>query len=594
MYFDALTTAALADQFRAFVGARVQRVVQVDEWTIGLELYRPGLTTEDGERVPGQRIQVVASAHPQRSRVHLTRVKPRRGIDAPTPILLLLRKYVRGARLVGVEQPEFERILRLELLPPGELAEQHDHVSLVVEAMGRHANVILVDGTERVMDAIKRVTSRMSRVRPITPRRPYTLPPAQEKLDPPDLNELRLGALFKDAKEGQPAWRALVRGVRAVSPLLAREVLYRATGRADTPIGELRNAPLSPLLDAFHTLWMTLWERDWQPCVALEGGKVVAFAPYPLTLYETTEAADTISDAVDRYDQATTRFADDDDGPQDGSAADAYASARARTQALLEQAQKRVSKRRRSLERQIVSEKDIERLRQSGEMILAYSYSVRPGDRQLEAQVDLNGPPMVIALDPEFTAVENAQAYFARYEKAKSAAGEIPRLIARADLEAGYLGQLASDLRLAANRPEIDEVQTALQEAGYLPQQRGPRPQRGEPLRVQTDEGMLILVGRSARQNHELTFRRAAPEDLWLHAVDAPGSHVIIRSGGQPVPDAVLRRAAELAAYYSALRGESAVLVAYTPRRYVRPIRGARPGMVTYTHEQTLRVRPAR
>ena len=596
MYYDALTTAAIADQFRALVGARVQRVVQVDEWTIGLELYCPAAVDGSGKRVAGRRLNVVASAHAQSARVHLTEVKPRRGLDTPTPLLLLLRKYVRGGRLVDVQQPQFERILRLDVQPPGDMVEKTAQVSLIIEAMGRHSNVILVDDAERVMDAIKRVNPRMSRVRPITPKRPYTLPPPQSKLDPPDLNELRLRELLASAPEGQPVWRALVRGVRAISPLLAREVVHRGTGESALTVGELRDGvpgrPLSPLLDAFHQVWTLLWEHDWQPCVALEGGAVVAFAPYPLTLYEVTEPVDTISQAVDRFDAAQAWLPNRSGRPQ--AAHDAYAPARASTASLLGQAQQRVSKRRRSLERQLVAPEDMERLRQSGEMVLAYAYSIRPGDDRLEAQVNLDGPPLSVSLGPELSAVENAQAYFSRYQKAKAAAAEIPGLTARADLELDYLEQLATDLRLAANRPEIDEVRTALQEAGYVPQRRGPKPQRGEPLRVQTEEAMLILVGRSARQNHEVTFRRSAPEDLWLHAVDVPGSHVVVRSGGRPVPEPVLQRAAELAAHYSARRGENAVLVAYTQRRYVRQIRHAGPGMVTYAHERTLRVRPAR
>jgi len=123
-----------------------------------------------------------------------------------------------------------------------------------------------------------------------------------------------------------------------------------------------------------------------------------------------------------------------------------------------------------------------------------------------------------------------------------------------------------------------------------VPPPKGSKPQRGQPLRVVTDEGPIILIGRSARQNHQVTFRRAGPDDLWLHAVDVPGSHVVILSGGRPVPEAVLLQAARLAALHSAARDEAGVLVAYTQRRYVRPIRGGRPGMVTYRREKTVRV----
>jgi predicted ribosome quality control (RQC) complex YloA/Tae2 family protein len=225
-------------------------------------------------------------------------------------------------------------------------------------------------------------------------------------------------------------------------------------------------------------------------------------------------------------------------------------------------------------------------------MILAYAHAVQRGQRTLQAQVDLDTPPLLIELDPQLSAVENAQAYFRRYEKNKTASADIPALLEAAQLELSYLDQLSTDLALASNRPEIDEVRLALVERGYVAQKRGVTMQRGRPLRIVSEDGMTILVGRSARQNQEVTFRRAAPQDLWLHAVDAPGSHVIVKSEGQDVPERTLRRAAELAAYYSAARGEGGVTVAYTQRRYVRQIRKAGPGMVTYRHEQTVRVLP--
>ena len=581
MYFDALTTAATADECRALVGGRVQEVVQVDEWSIGLEIYA------------GQRRQyLVASAHPQRSRVHLTETKLRRGVEMPSPLLLLLRKHVRGGHILAVRNPEFERILEVQVgappqSPPSE--REGGTVTLIVEAMGRHANVMLVDAEGMVLDAIKRVGPRLSRVRPILPGRPYAPPPLQAKLDPTDVNELRLRQMLgrtqrPAAQPDQPIWRVLVDNVRAVSPLLAREVVHRATGNSATGVQEWgATARLSPLLDAFQGVLTHIWEHEWQPNVALEEGEVVVYAPYALTMYAEREEMATISAAIDRYERAQS-------GETDAAPGAAYAAAKASVQAILDEARKRVEARRRAMERQLVPQEELDRLRLCGEMTLAYAHAVQPGDRRLEAQVDWEGPPLIVDLDPRRTAVENAQAYFEQYEKAKSAGAEIPALLARANLELQYLDQLDTDLQLATNRPDIDDVRTALVEAGYAPQPKGARPQRGQPLRVVAGEGMIILVGRSARQNQQITFRQAGPDDLWLHAVDVPGSHVVVLSGGRPVPEGVLVRAAKLAAHHSAARGEAGVLVAYTRRRYVRPIRNGQPGMVTYRHEETIRV----
>jgi predicted ribosome quality control (RQC) complex YloA/Tae2 family protein len=336
---------------------------------------------------------------------------------------------------------------------------------------------------------------------------------------------------------------------------------------------------VSPLLDAYHELMRYAWDHDWEPHVALEEGRVVAYAPYPLTHYAETERSATTSEAVDRFEHATVDV-------------DAYAPARSRVRLVLEEARKRVQNRVQALERQLIPQEEIDRLRLSGEMILAYAHAIQRGQKTVEAQFDLDGAPLVIDLDPDLTAVKNAQTYFRRYEKAKAAVADIPALLGKAKLELAYLDQLSTDLALASNWPEIDEVRSALIDGGYSPRKRNVVMQRGKPLRLVSADGLTILIGRSARQNHEVTFRRAAPQDLWLHAVDVPGSHVIVNLAGQQVPERTLDRAAELAAYYSAARGEGSVLVAYTQRRYVRPIRGAGPGMVTYTREQTIAVTP--
>lgn len=561
MYYDALTTAAIASELRDLLSSgRVQAVVHVDDLTLGLEVY-----------AGRQRRYLVVSADARHARVHLTSVKPRRGVDAQIPLLLLLRKYVRGGRVVDVRQPPFERILHLDV------AGEEGTFTLIAETMGRHSNVILCASDGQVMDSIKRVGPRLSRVRPMLPGTMYTPPPPQDKLEPADVTLGHLSDMAAVARVGQPLWRVLVNGIRGISPLLAREIVYRAYGEAEHTAGDVEH--FAPLLDAYHTLMRHAWDDRWQPCVALVDGCVVAYAPYLLTQYADVQEVETASEAIDRF------------GREVGGV-DAYGPAKAKVHAALQEAHLRVESRVRSLEEQLIPQEELDRLRLCGEMILAYAHAVHPGQRTLEAQVNLEGPPLLIDLAPDASAVENAQDYFRRYEKAKAATADIPGRLESARLELAYLDQLTTDLDLASNWPEIDEVRSALVAGGYTPAKRGPKMQRGKPLRTVSEDGLPILVGRSARQNHEVTFRRASADDLWLHAVDVPGSHVVVQAGGQDIPERTLRRAAQLAAYYSAAGAEGGVLVAYTQRRYVRHIRGAGPGMVTYRNEQTIRVVP--
>ena len=561
MNFDTLTLNAIAWELRRRVlGGRVQHIVLPDARSIALELY-----------AAGRRHHLLASAHPQHARVHLVRAKVRRGVETETPLLLLLRKYVRGARLSAVEQPPWERILHLTFHGP------EGATTLVVETMGRHSNILLLDEAQIVLDAVKRVTPQMSRVRPILPRTPYRPPPAQAKALPDTFTQADLLELLEAAAPDEPLWRVLVRGVAGISPLAAREIAFRATGNATAPVAAAEHA--TAVLAALQTLCAPAHTGAWQPTVVREGENVVAFAPYPLTHLGRYEEVESMSAAVETYYAHVT-------------SRDAYAQARQAVQKLIDEARQRLERRREALQREHVAPEEVERLRRSGELILAYQWQIQPGQAALEVPYEPEGKPLRITLDPRLSPVENAQAYFRRYEKAKRAAQEVPAALAQVAQQLDYLAQLETDLQLAENRSAIDEVRELLEETGLVraPRRRRKAP-RSRPLRFEFD-GFTVWVGRNARQNDELTFRRASPNDLWLHARGIPGAHVIVKTGGREVPEAVLQRAAQLAARYSAARDEHHVDVDVTQVRHVRRMKGGAPGQVVYRGERTLRVSP--
>jgi len=580
MYFDALTMAAVADELRTqILGGRVQTVLLPDDLSIGMEVY-----------AHGERRYLLASAHPEHARVHLAGEKLRRGVETPSPLLLLLRKYIHGGRVAAIEQPPFERALHVAVQHP------EGNTTLIVEVMGRYSNIVLVAEENLILDSVKRVGPEMSRYRIILPQHFYVPPPPQSKLDPTDVTELRLRDLLSDASPESPLWRALVAGVRGVSPLVAREVVYRAMGDAEAAVSQMTR--ITPLLDALQEMLMPVWEHCWQPGIVKRGEELVAFAPYPLNQYGGWEAVESISQAVEAYY-----------GQMVGE--DAYAAAKRGTREAIFRARDRVRRKQEALQRSNVSQAQVEELRLKGEMILAYAHGIEPGQRKLTAPVGPDEPSLLIELDPTISPVENAQRYFEKYKKAKSAAEEIPPLLRRAELELRYLDQLETDLALAANRPEIQEVEASLAEAGYVREKRRRRKMkqtfppkvggdrggaraRSEPLAVTSEDGLLILVGKNSRQNYEVTFRQAAPHDLWLHVRGVPGAHVVVKAGGRDVSETTLRQAAQLAAYYSQARGSARVAVDYTERRHVRPIKGAGPGLVTYTQEKTIRVEPSK
>jgi predicted ribosome quality control (RQC) complex YloA/Tae2 family protein len=570
MYVDALTMAAVADELRAgSLGGRVQEVLAVDPLSLGLEIY-----------ALGQRRYLLISADPQWARVHLVGSRLRRGQDVATPLWLLLRKWVRDARLIAVEQPPFERVLRLRFEHAG-----HGACSLLFECMGRHSNIVLLDAGDTILECIKRVGADINRYRVVLPQQPYVPPPPQDKWPPDQLTELRLRESIAAGQPDDPAWKLLVRSIQGVSPLLAREACHRAWGDSQIRCGD---APrIHPMLIALQDIFSPRSPGDWAPSVAFSDDDeaddaLACFAPYALTHYARWERVDSISEAIERWIGA-------------GSAqVDTYRVARERLQTALDEAIGRVSRRRSQLLAQMKSLDDLETLRLSGEMILAYGWNMEPGQTILAVDLGDGSSPLQIPVDPGLTPAENARRYFDRYGRAKRAGEEIPPLLDKTSQELDRLQQLALDLQLAENRAEIDDIDAELVVAGY--KQGKARSRRmaapAEPLSQRIEGEFTVLVGRNSRQNDRVTFKLANGDDLWFHARGVAGAHVILRAAGRDVPDAALLRAAELAAHYSAAGRDARVEVDYTLRRHVRRQPGGAPGQVFYRHEQTLIVQP--
>jgi predicted ribosome quality control (RQC) complex YloA/Tae2 family protein len=573
MHFDALTLACVAHELNeTLTGGRVQQALLVDADSVGLEIY-----------ADRQRRYLLLSASRTASRVHLNSQKLRRGADVHSPLLLLLRKRVRGGILTAVRQPDpAERVLRLAFEHPA-----HGSVTLVAEPMGRNANLLLLGPDDAILAVMHPRGGQTAR--PLTPGRPYAPPPPMDKLPPlDDGREDYYERLAAVTRSDGKLWRALIDHVAGVSPTQARELAWRAAGDANAPASAAN--PLA-LVQALQSLWTPVRDGGWMPGLAVEGGEIAAFAPYEIHFRGRFEPTPTMSAALERYyagrsEQATA----------DAAAPDAYAALRAAIANQLKQARRRLQRRLDSLAADEPQPGEPERLRQQAEWLLALSSQIGPD--QSELTVDLGEETLRIPLDPHRPPVEQAQRLFKRAAKLERAAGFIPNR--RAELEAylAFLDQLAADLALAENQPEREAVREALARMGRRatgkrkPGKKGGR-QTATPRRFESQAGFEILVGRNARQNEQVTFHLARAEDLWLHVRDAPGSHVVIRGRGREPDDATIQTAAQLAAYYSSLRGETAAPVAVTQRRFVRRLPGGHTGQVTIRNERTVTV-PAR
>ncbi|MBX2999095.1 MAG: NFACT family protein [Caldilineaceae bacterium] len=569
MHFDALTLAAVVDELRrALSNGRVQQVLLPDERSIGLEIY-----------ADRQRHYLLLSAHPQASRIHLMEQKLRRGVEKETPMLLLLRKYVRGALLDRVEQPiPYERVLNLHFDHP-----DHGISTLAIEPMGRLSNIFLLDAGGKIRGVLIPVPPGDNAERVLLPKRPYTFPPPQDKVPPLDDGSSNYDERLKLALQGDPKlWKALMAGVAGISPTLAREIAWRASEDEDANGADV---DLLAVIASMQSLWHLPNTGEWQPGVALDDeGDIVGYAPYELHFLGDFAPTETISAAIAEFYGEKKRDA--------AGGKDPYANMRNNVAALLKDALSRIDRQLAALTEDEPAPGEPALVRTQAEWLMALSSQIAPGQRQLI--VPLDEETLTIRLDERLSPIEQAERLFDRAAKMERAAEIIP--VRRAELEAdrAFVMQLQSDLALAENQPEIASVREELRGAGYLrvrpKRHQRAAPDRSQPMRFLSPDGFTILVGRNARQNEIVTFNEANAEDLWLHIRDLPGAHVVIRNGGQNVSAETVEAAARLAAYFSSQRGERAVPVAITQRRFVTRMPGGHPGQVHFRNEETITV----
>ncbi|MBI5034449.1 MAG: NFACT family protein [Chloroflexi bacterium] len=425
--FDATALQAIAAELNeTILHGRVQDVVQLDALSFGFEIY-----------AQHARRYLYVTAHPDDARIHLVArsAKLRGSGQAPSPLLLSLRKHAENAFVDSITQLPNERVLKIQLDHSAEGV-----ATLVVETIGKYSNIILIDAEGIVIDAVKRVDSNMNRARVILPRKKYVPPPPQSKLNPATLTASKLDRVL-DENPDAPLWQTLVKNIAGVSPLLAREVAHRIS----------LSSPEFPSEKIFNYL-NDLSRAPWRPTVAYEENDPAAFAPYALTHFTNTRPFDSISQAIEAFFGATPY--------------ESYAAVKEPLRVQIAEGRDKLARKRDALAQEQSRANDIERLQISGEMILAYAYQIKPRQENLRAETEIG--ELEIKLDPSLSAVENSQKYFRDYHRAKDSAARVPALLAAANAELEYAEQMLNDLEEAENRAEIDAVIQAASTAGLI------------------------------------------------------------------------------------------------------------------------------
>lgn len=562
---DGLAWCAVASELSAqLLGSRVDKVFQPSQHTIVLSL-----------RQPGQSYFLSLSGHPAAAGLLLLPERPETPAEAPA-FCMLLRKHLEGSRLLGISQPGFDRLLVFSFASreeSGRLTEKE----LILELTGRHSNLIFVRNGV-IGDAVRRVGPADSRRRLVLPGQAYETPPLEGKLNLATVTQEAFCQRFAALLAELPAPRALCATLAGIGPATAKELLA-AAGTANADPASLARQ-LWPVVQQWQQRLGT--PPSWQAHLLLRpNGKVQALVPFA------PQAPD----------------AELSSQPQPSMlAALAWLQAREQLRQLPQQPElsrfvqgelSRLARKQAVLAEESVAAAAADSWRLQGDLLMAQLHLVPAGATEVRLP-DLfaaDGGSVVIPLDPARTPSENAQYCYQQYGKSKRRFAMLAQQLAQTAEALAYLDSVLTSLQLAATAVEITEIRQELTATGFLraPRRRQASLPPSQPLQIPGPDGSLIWVGRNNRQNDELTFRRGKPGDLWLHAKDIPGSHVLVQApGGEKVTAAALELAAMLAAYFSKGREAGRVPVDYTERRHVKKPAGAKPGFVIYTHQTTL------
>jgi predicted ribosome quality control (RQC) complex YloA/Tae2 family protein len=500
---------------------------------------------------------------------------------------MLLRKHLTGSRILAVTQPPLERVVDIRLEALDELGDRVER-RLVLEAMGRHSNLILLDGEGRIVDCLRRVDSDMSAKRQVLPGLFYRLPPAQEKQDPTQLDRNRLEELLNAAPAETQADQWLLNTFGGLSPLICRELAQRAGGATDARLHQMGAEGRARLLDELEGLLRDVKEHHFTPTLISMDGKPRDFTFLPITQYGGSAVLTefpSFSLLLDGFYEQRENLERVRQKGQD--LIRAVTSARDRTARKIG-----------NQEKELAATQDRERLRQLGDILTSNLHTMEKGMTCLHTVdfYDLEGRETDIPLDPLLTPQQNAAKYYKEYNKAKKAEEMLTIQLDKGRKELDYLNSVLENITLAEGERDLGEIRQELTDTGYLRRQakakdRGKRIS-SKPMEFRSTAGLRISVGKNNTQNDLLTCKLAYKSDIWFHTQKIHGSHVILWTEGNPPDVQSLNEAACLAAWFSQAREGSKVPVDYTPVKYVKKPGGARPGMVIYTTYETAWVTP--
>lgn len=570
MAFDGITIANIVSELNhTITGGKINKIAQPenDELIITIKNQR-------------QQYRLFLSASASLPLIYLTETNKPSPLTAPN-FCMLLRKHIGSGKILSVTQPGMERIIRFAIEHLNELGDLCTKY-LIVEIMGKHSNIIFCNENDQIIDSIKHVSAHMSSVREVLPGRPYFIPATQEKKNPLELTEDILSQEI--LSRPVTASKALYTGITGISPLMAEEICHRANIDGGIPTDGLSPLEKLHLSHTFLSLMEDIKSETFTPNIVYQGREPVEFAPFPLTQYEDlkTVSYPLISQVLETY----------------------YAEKNIVTKMrqksvdlrkIVQTALERNLKKYQLQQKQMKDTEKKEKYRIWGELINTYGYGLEQGIKSMEALNYYTNETITIPLDPTLTPQENAKKYFDKYSKMKRTAEALEHLLQETKSEIEHLESISASLDIALSEDDLAQIKEEMMEYGYIRRKytSGKKVKiTSKPFHYLSSDGFHIYVGKNNFQNEELSFKFATGNDWWFHAKGQPGSHVIVKTNGEELPDRTFEEAGKLAAYYSRGRQAPKVEIDYTQKKNLRKPNGAKPGFVVYYTNYSLLIEP--
>ena len=559
-----------------------------DRITLGKieKVYQPGpeelvmlVHTRNGN------VRLLISCNSQSARVCLT-TGTYTNPEQPPTFCMLLRKHLQGGRITEIRQKDSERIIEIDIEAQNELGFSVSR-RLIAEIMAKHSNIVLIDiESGKIIDAIKRISIDVNRFRQLLPGFVYQYPPEQDKLPFREITEDTM--LPHDSK-------ALMTRIGGISPAISRELLSGCEEDHNSSVMSLKPAArlvgIMSDIDSGNAVPRVYIDTEDKTRPAPDSiGTPREFHVTELHEYKGLARLDfgSVSECVEYY----------------FSNREASNLVRQKSIPLLKSVQASLSKallKKKKLSEDLLSAESSDKYRLYGELLTANIHAVRPGARKVTVTNYYDGSLIDIPLDEKLNASANAQRYFKKYSKARTAIREKQAQLEDNEKDIAYLESVVQNIEAADSVPLLESIRDELEQTGYVRRrakasQRRRKPARPEPVRYTLSDGTQVLVGRNNIENDYLTAKFASKTDVWMHTKDIPGSHLIMRLGNDrtlsDLPAELIYEAAAIAAYHSKASGSSNVPVDYVPVRYVKKPAGSKPGMVIFTHNRTVFVDP--